>query len=1404
MKRPSLILAIASFLALPCAAQEPAQQPTLYVAGYAHLDTQWRWTYPQTIREFLANTLHDNFKLFEQHPRYVFNFSGSRRYEMFKEYFPGEYEQLKGYVAAGRWFPCGSSVDENDANTPSGESLVRNVLYGNHFFRRAFGLASEEYMLPDCFGFPAAMPSVLAHCGVKGFSTQKLTWGSVVGIPFNVGVWNGPDGRGVIAALNPGSYDGDVQENLANSASWQKRIAEDGQRSGLYADYHYYGTGDVGGAPKEASVAMVEQSLATAGPVKVVAGAADELFKAITPAQRAKLPVYQGELELTEHSAGSVTSQATMKRWNRKNEQLANAAESASVLAAWLGPRPYPAQRLEDAWKLVLGSQMHDIISGTALAKGYEYAWNDEVLAANQFGAVLSDAAEVAAAALDTRGEGHALVLFNPLSIEREDVVEAEIAGEGKGVSVTGPDGTAVPAQVLGVGPKGTRIAFLARVPSVGFAVYHARHSDKEEASRSGLHVEERRLENERYVVTIDGNGDVASIQDKSTQRELLSAPARLELCYENPKNWPAWNQDWTDRQLAPREIVAGPAHFAVVERGPARVAVEVTREANGSVFAQRIRLAAAGARVEFDTTIDWRSRERSLRAAFPLVARNPIATYDCQTGVVERGNARAKQYEYGFQQWFDLTDVKGDCGVSVMSDSKYGSDKPDDGTVRLTLLHTPGTHGGYEDQATQDIGRHHVLYALSGHAGDWRAGKSALEAARLNQPLIPFRAGAHEGFLGKSFSLFKTSSDDLRIQAIKKAEDSDAIVVRLRELSGRPLQGVRLSAAVPIVSAHEVDGQEREIGKATLKDGALVCDVGGFELRAFALELSLSVHTFGHLSVSLPLGFDRDVVSTNANRADGFLPAEQLPKLIVAGDASFELGPTTDGAKNAVACRGQELALPEYTFDRLYLLAAADGTSGKVHASVEVDGKPVELDVQAWTGMIGQWDRRLWRGEQSELSGIEPGFIEPAEVAWFASHHHTPQGDAFYEYSYLYKIPIELPKGAKSVRLPKNEHIFVLAATAIDGGPRIEPAAQLFDTLEDHVQDAPHVVPAAGAFKDVVEVALEPGLFWRDGRIRYTLDGTQPNASSASYAGPFVLDHKATIKAVVLDANGELGPIVSASLAVDDVTPPTVLRVRPAYGSPLVRLDFSEPLSDTALAPGRFELEPAIELRSVRRGEGTRQVVLEFASAPEIGRTYRLHVSGVADASPAHNTLRSAIVELKVNGPVFERAEITHEQMGTEVRDVAGLPVKAGDAWTLNLFVRTDKQPDDRTVIAGFGRCEQTEDGAARYLAKFSRGVHFWSHNRDVVGRTPLDLGRWQMLSATYDGRLLRLFKDGKQLAQREVALIDDENAVRFAPVDPWDHVRRFEGEIRGFTIWSEALGEDALRSLLQASAPR
>ena len=1393
----------------------------LYVVGYAHLDTQWRWTYPLVIREYLAKTLRDNFTLLEKYPNYLFNFSGSRRYEMMQEYYPDDFVTLKRYVAAGRWFPAGSSVDEADSIVPSGESLLRHVLYGNHYFRREFGVASEEFILPDCFGFPAALPSILAHAGLKGFSTQKLTWGSAVGIPFKVGVWVGPDGRSVVAALDPGKYGGKVTEDLSKNQSWLKRIETTGSISGAFVDYHYFGTGDKGGAPADDSVRWIERSLVSGGPVRVIPSTADQMFKDLQPGQIAKLPRYQGELLLTEHSTGSITSAAYMKRWNRKNELLADAAERVSVVAQWLGGAPYPAKKLYDAWDLVLGSQMHDMLPGTSHPKAYDYCWNDELLAANQFADVLEDAVGAVAALLDTRGDGVSLVVYNPLSFEREDIVEADVTlpeRDSGALQAMGPDGRIVPAQVIARNGDKLKVIFCARVPSVGFAVYRLLPTTVAAPTESTLQVSQSALENDRYRVALDAHGDVASIIDKDNGQELLSAPARLAFLSERPLRWPAWNMDWTDRQKPPRAFVDGPAHVRIAEAGPVRVALEVEREAQGSCFIQTIRLGAgaAGDRVEFATRIDWQTPGSSLKASFPLSAANPLATYDSQLGTVMRGNNDSKKYEVPQHQWFDLTASDGSRGVAVLNDSKFGSDKPDDATLRLTLLYSPGVRTQYQDQAVQDFGRHDILYALTAHTGDWRKGNVVSQAARLNQPLRVFQSPSHAGVLGRSFSLFKLSSSQVAIQAIKQAEDSDEIIVRFRELGGQPAKGVVLSAAMPLATVREVDGQERPLASATLRNGELIFDQANYGLRSFALKLGAPTAKLdAPVSQSLALPYNEDVISTNSKRSDGRFdtagftyPAEQLPAKIVSDGIKFVTGPTVDGKLNAVSAHGQVIALPEGSFNRLYLLAAADGDT---KARFLVDGRAVELTVQDWSGYIGQWDSREWQGNPPEnvsnwtytFSGLTPGFSKRDSVAWFCSHRHSPAGDEYYQYSYLFKYRIDLPANAKTLTLPDNSRVRILAATvARNAHDDVRAAAPLYDRLDDHAPDLPTITPAGGKFADSTTVTVTHPLYWHDGGLRYTLDGSDPTANSPVYTQPLQISGKVVLRVCQFDASDRPGPVAIAKYEVTDTTAPRVTAAVAIGAVPVVRVTFSERIERTsAESLVNYALNQKMSVVSATLSDDGVSVFMAL-SAPLEGAT-ELTVRGVRDGSSAANILAKQTLMVEVENPVYRHPDLATGQ-SAEFK-VPKLPVEKGQPWTMNLFVRTAVEPDNRTLIAGFGCADNKATGTGRYFAKFSNGVHLWLCNTtDVGSSTALAIGRWQMLTATYDGILLRLYADGKLINWLEIALEEDDAIVRLAPIDPWDKERRFKGEIRGFAVWDHVLSSEALKLIQTGEMPR
>ncbi len=557
------------------AADQTAIDRRLYMVATSHLDTQWRWTIQDTINAYVPDTMRQNFALLEKYPGYVFSFEGAFRYQLMKEYYPVEYARVQQYAREGRWKVAGSWVDAVDTHVPSPESLIRHALYGNGFFRRELSQTSRDVFLPDCFGFGYALPAVAAHSGLFAFSTQKLTWGSFITMPFDVGLWEGIDGSSLIASINPGDYISVIKRDPALDPTVYATQDLQAQRSGLPIALRYYGTGDVGGGPTDGSVKLLQASLGEHAPSRVIAAAPDQLARdliaGLTPEQIGRLPRYRGEFLMTSHGTGCYTSEAAMKRFNRDNEVLADAAERAAVVADWLGGLPYPRATLTAAWTRFLWHQFHDDITGTSIPEAYAFSWNDEVIAASQFADVLSAAAATVGRALDTRGDGVPLVVYNPLGIAREDAVDAWVTlpgGAPRGVRVSGPDGRDVPAQLAEVRGSSARVVFLARVAPVSFSVFTVAPAARPELAGAELKVGVSGLENARYRVTLDADGDIASVLDKRLGRELLSAPLRLQLLDDEPEQWSAWEIDYADISAAPKAVVGAPAKVRVVEDG--------------------------------------------------------------------------------------------------------------------------------------------------------------------------------------------------------------------------------------------------------------------------------------------------------------------------------------------------------------------------------------------------------------------------------------------------------------------------------------------------------------------------------------------------------------------------------------------------------------------------------------------------------------------------------------------------------------------------------------------------------------------------------------------------------------------------------------------------------------------
>lgn len=1057
-----------------------SKQRVLYTVGYTHLDSEYEWDYKTTVTDYLKNTMAENFRLFDKYPDYVYSFTGARRYHLMKEYHPELYKRLKGYVEQGRWNVAGSSVDEGEVNISSPESVLRQILYGNNYFRSEFGKESVDYMLPDCFGFVANLPSVLHHAGLLGFSTQKLTINSFKAanpIPFNVGVWNGPDGKGVVACLDATDYDGDIFPRLDLDSYWDKRLADDQKRYGISFDYRYYGCGDMGGGLRDRDVIYASGSLNNPdSKFKVVMTSSDQMFRDITPEIHKKLPVYAGDLLLIEHSAGSMTSQSYMKRLNRKNEILAQSAEAAACMAGYLTGLPYPAEKLNNSWELVLASQMHDVLPGTAIPSAFKLAWNDEFIAQNGFAEVLKNGLSEVVSQLDTQTKGQPIAVYNSLSHNREDIctAEMEFASAPAHIRVFDAWGKETPSQIIS--RKGNKVKFIfqAKTPSLGVSVYEVRESETASAISSVLKIEPNTLENEYYRVTIDDRGDISGITDKKQNRELLQKPARLEFQREVPRREPAWNMFWYDRQKPPFAFMDEQVSIRTIENGPVRVAFEVTKKGQNSEITQMISLATGepGKRVEVANKLDWQSTGVSLKASFPLVAENEKATYNLGAGTIQQDNNRENKFEVPAKKWFDLTDKSGKFGVSVLEDCRYGSDKPDDHTVRLTLEYTPSAElcPTWLYQASQDWGIQHFKYGLFSHSGDWSESETQEQADNLNTPLIACEVPKHSGSLGSSFSFLNVSNPNVGVMALKKAEQSDFLIVRVNELSGKDQSKVVLRFAGKIADAYEVNGQEQKIGSVAFKENNLTIDLTHYTIASFAVKLMPKNEIQKNQSV-VALDYDQDVMSFDDNRTDGDMtrkydptshgdvknyPAEMIPSELVSEGIQFKLGSPADLQKNAVTCKGQTLKLPSGNYNKLYFLASAtEETTG----TFQVSGKPVNINIGKWIGFIGQHYDRQFDLDGHTVLDVKAPFLKNDNIAWFASHYHFgyPTQNVPYSYSYIYKYEIGLPSGATEITLPDNDRIKIFAVTVAK--QKADDIHLLQPLSDDFQEDGPFVL---------------------------------------------------------------------------------------------------------------------------------------------------------------------------------------------------------------------------------------------------------------------------------------------------------------------------------------------------------
>lgn len=1057
-----LVLMLYSFIGVNCYSQEK----TAYMVADAHLDTQWDWDVQTTINQYIKNTLTDNFALFKKYPNYKFNFEGAIKYMWMKQYYPQQYAELKTYIKNGQWNVCGSSLDAADVNVPSPESQFRNILIGQTFYKKEFGVKSNDIFLPDCFGFGYTLPTIMRHAGLIGFCTQKLSWGGVT-IPFRIGAWQGVDGSKVIAAANAGGYGDNFNEDLSYRTeliNWTNETSN--ATNGKHAiTYRLYGTGDRGGSPQDNTVNWIEKSIISNGPVKIKSASAGQMYEDYLGSIN-DFPTHNGELLMTTHGTGCYTSRTMMKRWNRKNELLADATERSAVIADWLGGLSYPTEELNNAWIKFLWHQFHDDLTGTSCERAYTFSYNDEVIAQNKFATVLTNSVGASVRSLNTQTIGTPIVVYNPLSICREDVVEVNInvTEMMEYVKVYNKSGIEVPSQIIESSDGVIKLIFVATVPSLGYEVYDVRPSATSPANDANLQISSHSLENSQYKVSIDSNGDISSIIDKqNASKELLKSPVRLALLTAQGSGfWPSWEVPYETIANEPRAYVDATPQISIEEEGPVRISLKITRTKENSTFVQYIRLTNSDTkrRIDVENDINWKTTGTLLKAVFSLNVSNNKATYDLGLGVIKRSNNTSKSYEIPAQQWADITNVSNSYGVSILNDCKYGWDKPAYNTLRLSLIHSPkcNTGRGYEFQENQDLGNNKFTYSIYGHTNSCLEAGSTWEAAKLNQPLMAFETVKHLGDLGKSFSFLQIDTSQVAVKMLKRAETSDDYVLRLYETKGLDASNIKVKFASRILKAKELNGIEEEIGSASFSDSTLIINMTAFQPKTYSVKLESPV-TRSSIPENMPIiiPYNADVVTSQLNMNDGNFDgnsntysAELLPDTILSDGIIFAIGSKKTWKKNALKCSGNKITIPN-GYKKLYILAASSNMDGST-ADFYVDNTPFKLSIPYFSNFVGQASFYKVVGGDTIMTN---NYFKKDNIAWVGDHMHNgiSKTDQPYQFTYLFKYCIKLPDGAKELILPNDTQIAIFAVTAANNeNDDTKPATELVEVQKSEV----------------------------------------------------------------------------------------------------------------------------------------------------------------------------------------------------------------------------------------------------------------------------------------------------------------------------------------------------------------
>ncbi|MCT4687610.1 alpha-mannosidase [Vallitalea sp.] len=799
--------------------------------GHTHIDVAWLWDLDQT-RLKVQRSFSTVLELMNHYDDYIFMSSQPQLYKFLKEDRPDLYEQIKERIKEGRWEPEGAMWVEADCNLSSGESLVRQVVYGKQFFRNEFGVENKILWLPDVFGYSAALPQILKKSSVDYFMTTKISWNEYNKLPYDTFEWEGLDGSKVLTHFITTTNFDDLPERFFTTyngyidpksvkGAWERYQQKDLSDEVLIS----YGYGDGGGGPTKDMLEIskrLEKGVKGCPAVKLTT--ATDFFETLDEnvSDNNKLPRWVGELYF-EYHRGTLTSMARNKRYNRKSEFLYEGIEWLSSMANLIDGVPYPKEDIYNGWEIICLNQFHDIIPGSSIKKVYDDS-------KEQYEEIIAKGNEIKDSSIDAITKNidideESVVVFNPLSFDRAEIIDFEYPEE---ICVYDGDD-----KLLTTYNNGT-ISFYANIPGKGYKTFSIRKEANE--SSNELIADKAHLANEFYDIRLDDKGHIISLLDKRVNRQVLKEGERgnvLQAFEDKPHNWDAWdiNIYYQEKMWEIDDVES----IEVVEKSSLKATLEIKRNFLDSTITQLMTIYHNVPRIDFDTTIDWKEKHILVKAAFPVDIHTDKATYDIQFGNVERPTHwntswDTAKFEVCGHKWADLSEDN--YGISLLNDCKYGHDIKN-GNIRLTLLKSATVPN---EDADREV--HNFKYSLYPHIGDWKDGGTVKKAYEVNVPVHTCIVDSNAGTMPKELSFVKIDSENVIAEVVKLGEYSDDIIVRVHECYNRRTNA-KITFFKDLKEVVECDLEERKVlNNIETANGEFQFEIKPYEIKTFKLIL--------------------------------------------------------------------------------------------------------------------------------------------------------------------------------------------------------------------------------------------------------------------------------------------------------------------------------------------------------------------------------------------------------------------------------------------------------------------------------------------------------------------------------------------------------------------------------------